>query len=276
MASLKNTSITGTLSVSTDTTLTGDLTVNGGDITLGGTGRIQGIDTVSSGTDAVNKTYADTKAPKASPALTGTPTAPTAAAGTNTTQVATTAFVQANSGTNTWRGIQNNLTSTSTTDSLSAYQGKLLNDNKQGLLTAGSVCKTVTGDWNNVGTTGFFMGSELTNQCPGSSWRYCLVMAHNAAWVSQTMFDFNGTAAYQRNKVNGTWGSWRSMTGGAGFASVVKATTVSGCTTHNYSAGRWQYNYYDFKKSDGALSQRFHVDNTWLDNSGCYQCGGCG
>lgn len=30
--------------------------------------------------------------------------------------------------TNTWRGIQNNLTSTSTTDSLSAYQGKLLND----------------------------------------------------------------------------------------------------------------------------------------------------
>lgn len=35
------------------------------------------------------------KAPKASPALTGTPTAPTAASGTNTTQIATTAFVQA-------------------------------------------------------------------------------------------------------------------------------------------------------------------------------------
>ena len=34
------------------------------------------------------------KAPLASPAFTGTPTAPTAAAGTNTTQVATTAFVQ--------------------------------------------------------------------------------------------------------------------------------------------------------------------------------------
>lgn len=33
-------------------------------------------------------------APKASPALTGTPTAPTAAAGTNTAQLATTAFVQ--------------------------------------------------------------------------------------------------------------------------------------------------------------------------------------
>ena len=34
------------------------------------------------------------KAPIASPALTGTPTAPTAATGTNTTQIATTAFVQ--------------------------------------------------------------------------------------------------------------------------------------------------------------------------------------
>ena len=34
------------------------------------------------------------KAPLASPALTGTPTAPTASSGTNTTQIATTAFVQ--------------------------------------------------------------------------------------------------------------------------------------------------------------------------------------
>jgi len=36
-----------------------------------------------------------TKAPLASPDLTGTPTAPTAAAGTDTTQIATTAFVAA-------------------------------------------------------------------------------------------------------------------------------------------------------------------------------------
>ena len=41
------------------TTIGGDLTVSGGDITLSGTGRIQGVDTVSSGTDAANKTYVD-------------------------------------------------------------------------------------------------------------------------------------------------------------------------------------------------------------------------
>ena len=37
----------------------GDINVSGGDIVLGGTGRIQGIDTVSAGTDAANKTYVD-------------------------------------------------------------------------------------------------------------------------------------------------------------------------------------------------------------------------
>lgn len=41
-------------------TLSGDLTVNGGDIVLGGTGRIQGIDTVSASTDAASKSYVDT------------------------------------------------------------------------------------------------------------------------------------------------------------------------------------------------------------------------
>ena len=40
-------------------TVGGDLTVSGGDITLSGTGRIQGIDTVTAGTDAANKTYVD-------------------------------------------------------------------------------------------------------------------------------------------------------------------------------------------------------------------------
>lgn len=44
---------------SNNVTLAGDLTVSGGDITLSGTGRIQGVDTVSAGTDAVNKTYVD-------------------------------------------------------------------------------------------------------------------------------------------------------------------------------------------------------------------------
>ena len=42
-----------------DVTIAGDLTVSGGDITLGGTGRIQGIDTISASTDAASKGYVD-------------------------------------------------------------------------------------------------------------------------------------------------------------------------------------------------------------------------
>ena len=42
-------------------TFGGDITVSGGDITLGGTGRIQGIDTVSASTDAANKAYVDSQ-----------------------------------------------------------------------------------------------------------------------------------------------------------------------------------------------------------------------
>ena len=40
-------------------TITNNLDVDGGNITLGGTGRIQGIDTVSANTDAANKLYVD-------------------------------------------------------------------------------------------------------------------------------------------------------------------------------------------------------------------------
>jgi hypothetical protein len=51
----------------------------------------------SSGTDLVRKSQVDSllsaKAPLASPTFTGSPTAPTAIAGTNSTQIATTAFV---------------------------------------------------------------------------------------------------------------------------------------------------------------------------------------
>lgn len=50
------------------------------------------------GVTSAIQTQLDAKAALSSPALTGTPTAPTATAGTNTTQIATTAFVQTATG----------------------------------------------------------------------------------------------------------------------------------------------------------------------------------
>ena len=62
-----------------------------------------GVLSVNGNTGAVTITPANINAaPINSPALTGTPTAPTASAGTNTTQIATTAFVQATITSGTW------------------------------------------------------------------------------------------------------------------------------------------------------------------------------
>lgn len=53
-------------------TLSGDLSVSGGDIVLDGTGRIQGIDTVTAPTDAASKQYVDTAVANATPVETTT------------------------------------------------------------------------------------------------------------------------------------------------------------------------------------------------------------
>jgi hypothetical protein len=80
---------------------------SGGFLTLVGTQTIAGAKTFSTvpkssqdasgGTDLVRKSQVDSllsaKAPLASPTFTGSPTAPTAVAGTDSTQIATTAFV---------------------------------------------------------------------------------------------------------------------------------------------------------------------------------------
>jgi hypothetical protein len=80
---------------------------SGGFLTLVGTQTIAGAKTFSTvpkssqdasgGTDLVRKSQVDSllsaKAPLASPTFTGSPTAPTPVAGTNSTQIATTAFV---------------------------------------------------------------------------------------------------------------------------------------------------------------------------------------
>ena len=54
-----NATFAGNITVGTNANIDNNLTVSGGNITLGGTGRIQGVDTVSASTDAANKAYVD-------------------------------------------------------------------------------------------------------------------------------------------------------------------------------------------------------------------------
>ena len=57
-----------------NSTFANDITVSGGNIILGDTGRIQGIDTVSAGTDATSKTYVDNAISNHRPPAPGAPT----------------------------------------------------------------------------------------------------------------------------------------------------------------------------------------------------------
>jgi len=77
--------------------VTGDLTISGGDLYLMGTGRIQGVDTVSASTDAANKAYVDAAQAAAIAATVGasvdltsevTGTLPVANGGTGATSLA--------------------------------------------------------------------------------------------------------------------------------------------------------------------------------------------
>jgi len=75
-----------------------DFAMNNG--TVAGTLTVTGVPTIPTASAGTNTTQAASTAfvqgEKASPTFTGTPAAPTAATTTNTTQIATTAFVQAN------------------------------------------------------------------------------------------------------------------------------------------------------------------------------------
>jgi hypothetical protein len=147
------------------------------------------------------QTQLNSKANLASPALTGTPTAPTAAVGTNTTQVATTAFVNAEiandaptktggGASGTWAiAISGNAaTATSATDSTK-------------LPLAGG---TVTGDITMSGTGMIKVPVGTTAQRPGSpavgmirynSTRECYEGYTPSGWVnmSATLFDSLGS-----------------------------------------------------------------------------------
>jgi hypothetical protein len=83
----------GTNFFSAHTGSAGNFTVNG-NLSVAGTTALTGTTTLSAALAGTTATFSGAIS-SVSPAFTGTPTAPTAAAGTNTTQIATTAFVQA-------------------------------------------------------------------------------------------------------------------------------------------------------------------------------------
>lgn len=125
---------------------------------------------------------------------------------------------------NTWRGIQDNLSSTSTTDSLSAKQGKILNEgkvNKESVLSDGV-------DLNTVTTSGFYrLQSTYTNGPSSMSYGQLLVVHGGGDTISQFAMPYSSSVVYVRNGnvVNNTSGTWKAWVGLANTTAVADEAT---------------------------------------------------
>lgn len=125
---------------------------------------------------------------------------------------------RADSDTNTWRGIQNNLTSTSTTDSLSAYQGKVLNDKFSSYVPTSRTVngKALSGNITLSASDVGAAASSHTHNYAGSS-----SAGGNANWANGATY-----ANYSYNDKPITTGG----TGSAYTASVSGLTLVAGAS----------------------------------------------
>lgn len=104
----------------------------------------------------------------------------------------------------TWRGIQNNLTSTATDQSLSAAQGKWLNENKATIttLTHENLDKVTTPGFYNAGG-----GNSVTNK-PSDVDNFGMIVVHSASGNYYTQIVYVDDKSYRRVCRNGTWGNW--------------------------------------------------------------------
>lgn len=111
--------------------------------------------------------------------------------------------------TNTWRGIQNNLTSDSTLDSLSAAQGKVLKRLVDSKVTES---QNVATDLNNIKSTGIHHISASTSNNPTGT-HGTLFAEFNVGTPYQIWLPDNSNTAYKRNYTTSTstWGSWTQL-----------------------------------------------------------------
>lgn len=106
--------------------------------------------------------------------------------------------------TNTWRPVVNGLNSTAIDQSLTAAQGKILNESKAAMLTL------TNENLNDVTTPGFYNaggGNSVTNK-PSNVDHFGLIVIHRATGSYYTQIVYTDSAAYRRHCVNGTWSGW--------------------------------------------------------------------
>lgn len=203
------------------------------------------------------------RAPLASPGLTGTPTAPTASAGTNTTQIATTAFVQtalSNSGYEANQNAFSNVKVGSTTIAADSKTDTLE-------LVAGSNV-TLTPDATNDKVT---IKATDTTYSDVTTSTHGLMTAADKVKLNKLVFDSSNlidssilpsyvddvVEAYPRSGQTELSSGWLSLTsGGAAFTPEAGKIYVLMANSTNYTANsqfRWGGSTY-VKLNDGGMT----------------------
>jgi hypothetical protein len=179
----------------------------------------------------------DELAPLASPALTGTPTAPTAAVGTNTTQIATTAFVNAeianDAPTKTGGGASGNwginitgsAGSTTVLNQIASFP--TANNQDFNSLTTGGYYNIV---WGN------FTGTLNTPSNSANS--YGTLLVQNGLNFTSQLYMPHATSSSPATRVlyNGSWTAWAYTLSSANYTSYAPSLTGSG------ASGNWGIN----------------------------------
>lgn len=166
--------------------------------------------------------------------------------------------------TDTWRGIQNNLTSTSTTDSLSAAQGKVLNDKFSSYVPTS---RTVNGKAlsANISLTASDVGASAsghTHSYAGSSSVGGAAISANALNLisgNEVRFGVKPSAATDIH-VGYKWAdntfaklikSYKFLDGNAGLANVQAASFIGDSAyTKTSRSGHWYQNIVEFNSRD--------------------------
>lgn len=166
--------------------------------------------------------------------------------------------------TDTWRGIQNNLTSTSTTDSLSAAQGKVLNDKFSSYVPTS---RTVNGKAlsANISLTASDVGASAsghTHSYAGSSSVGGAAISANALNLisgNEVRFSVKPSAATDIH-VGYKWAdntsaklikSYKFLDGNAGLANVQAASFIGDSAyTKTSRSGHWYQNIVEFNSRD--------------------------
>jgi hypothetical protein len=176
------------------------------------------------------QTQLDAKANIASPALTGTPTAPTAAVTTNTTQIATTAFVNAEiandaptktggGASGTWAiDISGNAATATTADQIDGV----------GFRNTGSNSAVNADTLDSNGIT--YYTSGVPNFTGNATDGALYSQAYSSSWQHQIAADYRSGQIALRGKNNGTFQAWRTVLDSSNYTSYAPSLTGGGAS----------------------------------------------